>query len=100
MRSEHPGILDGGVSLVIEKLYTESRIDGGLFGIGDGPVDLIQAEACEQSRLVGQLMIDANRKLICVGDDLRGSCISARSVWTLRDRWEADSEREAARSRR
>ena len=69
VRRKRSGIFDGGVALVIEELYAESGIDGGLIGIGDRAIDLVQAEAREQGGFVGQTVVDADGELIGVGDD-------------------------------
>jgi len=65
---------------VIEKLDAEIGIDRRLIGIRRWSIHLVQAEAREEIRLVGNFVIDANRKLIRVGHNLRRSSIRSVAV--------------------
>ncbi len=56
---------------MIEKLHRKARIDRRLVRIRRRAVHVVQAEACEQRRLVRQLVIHANRKLVRVRHYLR-----------------------------
>ena len=49
---------------MIEELHCKTRIDRGLIGIRLRPRDLIQAEAGQQVRFVGNPVVDPNGELI------------------------------------
>ena len=84
MRSDCPRITKRRIALMIKKVDAEVGIDRRLVGIRRRSSDLVQTESPEESRLIGNAMIDAHGKLVGVRGDLGRSGIRARSVRSLR----------------
>ena len=67
------------VALPVDVLNAKRGIDGRLVGIGGGSGEVVEVEARKELILGGELMIDAQRKLIGVGGDLRRGRVSVRA---------------------
>src|SRR5260370_33485572 len=70
MRRQRLRVANGRAALMVEELYGEAGIDGGLIWIVGWSIHLIEAEAAKQRGLIGKDWMDTRGEVDGVADHL------------------------------